>query len=168
MRTYPGDTQSQAKVFYPNLDAKSLTAPLARDSGWESYANLHLGYIQNVLHRCKPEVGIQKYLKFWKGGDIIPIDTVWRPDYKRFLSNLRKNKMISLDDLHELRNTLKNKSYTYINVKPGVGLEYCWAVPKGKPPTAAAFAPKLKTKIVEGLTAIGEKFQPATAATVGS
>lgn len=160
LRLYAGNTQHQAQAFYSALDPTNLLELHRRDENWGLWPGLHFGYIQqHLLDDCTPSGGIGRYLRFWKD-ETIAIKTVWKRNFRNFLSQLRREGMAEVSEIHQLKKVLDERNCPWMSMKPGVTIAFEWPAFAKRLPDVSTFAPQAKAKMIEALEACSQPFVP--------
>jgi len=161
MSLYPGDTMSQAKIFYEYLDLERFLA--LQDQGWEIGQNLHFSHIQKILHWSKLEINIKEYLNYWKNHmeKIAQVKRKEETDFKNYIDEMLVLNLINKEDEEALNELFNKSSRHHINPCPGVSLEYCWPLDKaGNLDGNKNFSEEVKRKIIEAFDVLHQSFIP--------
>jgi hypothetical protein len=118
----PGDTVSQAEVFYRDLNVNALHA-LTEE--WDCSANLHFSYISSNLVYSRPGVSFQKYVEFWQEHQEW-IRQVKEKEFDHLLDLLGHGDLLTDAARKEFAEKFSDTDRTYVNVCPGVSLHYRW------------------------------------------
>lgn len=143
---YPGDTTTQAKNFYKNLDIGVLSKLI--DEGWELKPLPHFSYIGTHLVFSNPQ-GDRKeplnYFKYWKD-NIEAICQYRESEFDELFKKLKKDKIITANDEEELKKEFVETNRDHINLVPGVKLFYKFPLKEAvKLDEEARFITQLKT-----------------------
>lgn len=126
LKIYPGDTISQARHFYKNVDTEAL---LQLTESWDIRSNLHFSHVSSNLvypGKIKDDDGLRSYFAFWKENS----DWIRRVNEGQFdvlLDVLTRHGFLQASG-HEKFNSKfveTNRSYTY--VCPGLSMTYRWS-----------------------------------------
>lgn len=150
---FPADIVTQARPFYSRVDPARLMALRANE--WTVKANLHFGNSwgqglhPNLTHQS---ADLSRYLKYWQahGSDIRRFDQseLWRQ-----IKKLRTEQILPREVPASAFDRLRKNAL--VDIRPGVRLTFQWSFPS-KLPSAAAFAPKVRSKIDEALRSWGD------------
>ena len=124
---WPGDTMTQAREFWPRVDAERLLELQAK--GWELWPNLHFSFIQTHLYWANTPLAVNEYIEFWKSGKM-EIAYLYRDDagsYRHNWDRLVAKGLISQNDVEPLEEKTTKKKYLQISMSPGLSISYTWS-----------------------------------------
>ena len=124
---WPGDTMTQAREFWPRVDAERLLK--LQDKGWELCPNLHFSFAQTHLYWANTPLAVNEYIEFWKSGEM-EIESLYRDDTGSYRHNwdcLVAISLISPDDVEPLEEKTTKKKYPQISMSPGLSISYTWS-----------------------------------------
>jgi hypothetical protein len=119
---HPGDTVTQARSFYANVDVDAL---LALTETWDCTTNLHFSHISKNLVYPNPEVSLASYLTFWTEHPNW-IRQVKESDFGELLGLLDDHGLMAESDRDAFRSKFETTNRSTANVCPGVSLHYRW------------------------------------------
>ncbi len=118
----PGDTVSQARSFYSDVDE---TALLELSEEWDCSTNLHFSHISTNLVYPIPEASFENYVRFWiEHRDWIR--QVKEDQFDELLDLLAVNGLLTAADRDEFVSEFMETNRSTVNVCPGVSLHYRW------------------------------------------
>jgi hypothetical protein len=122
LAVHPGDTVTQARSFYANVDVDEL---LALTEAWDCTTNLHFSHISKNLVYPNPEVSLASYLTFWTEHPNW-IRQVQETDFGALLSLLDDHGLMAESGREAFRSKFEATNRSTANVCPGVSLHYRW------------------------------------------
>lgn len=116
---YFGDTQSQAKAFYPkNIDVNSF-----QSAGWDIRPNFHLAYMTSNKVWFESD-DLERYLTYWNSNAHTLHQLPSHDSVKHFLSNLVKEGIILSGKEEVMQSAIYDTNMQGINVCPGLCFLY--------------------------------------------
>ena len=150
---------TQAREFWPKVDADRLLALQDQDKGWYLDPNLHFSFISTHLHWADTPLAVSDYIEFWKSGKM-EIESLYRDDagsYRHNWDRLVAKSLISRDDVEQLEGKTTQTNRGRISMSPGLGISYTWpAVQASQLDRDGAFVCEVKERIREATETWGE------------
>jgi len=162
LKMYPGDTISQARELYDQLDVTQIRKLV--DNGWSCQPNMHFTFMGTGLVWSQPDLSTQQYIEFWRTRQrsIQQEKRDLDGGFHGLFSSLREQHLITQSDLGELEENFQNTERGFINICPGLELTFGWNKElacelddRGK------FGEALENKIKEALRTWQQVMQPA-------
>jgi len=119
---HPGDTVSQARSLYSQVEADKL---LALPDEWDCSPNLHFAHMSQNLVYPSPKVSLRRYLKFWQEHQGW-IRQAKEDQFEELLDLLGSNGLLTETDRAEFESEFMETNRSTVNVCPGVSLHYRW------------------------------------------
>jgi hypothetical protein len=119
---HPGDTVSQARSLYSNVDTDAL---LGLTDEWDCSTNLHFSYISKHLVYPSSEISFEKYVEFWRD-HMDWIGKVNEESFGELLNLLERNRLMSETDRDEFKAKFFETDRSFAYVCPGISLHYRW------------------------------------------
>lgn len=148
----PGNTVSQARQLYDNLDVNALLK--LRDKGWTIDPNLHFSFMSSHLIWTDWNCTLEEYLDYWQQH----YDFIGRMDLdneKEVLAQLAIWKEANLlidDDIEKVREKFFRTNRTTMNVSPGLEMSYRWAASNSeKLDQQGKYVDEVKKKFLQAL-----------------
>ena len=117
---YPADTVTQARCFYDAVDKEAFLSL----EEWKVEPNLHFSFAQRHLIWAKTALETREYL------DRFPERSLYGPMiWDRLLplaDQWKREGLIMVEDLDEIRNLYENKNYPSLKVVPGFSVSREW------------------------------------------
>jgi hypothetical protein len=120
---HPGDTVSQARSLYSQVEIDEL---LALTGDWDCSTNLHFAHMSKNLVYPSPEVSLKEYLEFWKEHQAW-IRKVKEEQFGDLLDLLENNGLLTGTDREEFGMEFFETNRSTVNVCPGIGLHHRWS-----------------------------------------
>lgn len=124
---WPGNIMTQARAFWPRVDAKRLLA--LQNKGWELWPSLHFSFAQAGLYGANTPLAVNEYIELWKS-DEMEIEALYRDDtgsYRHNWEHLVAISLISPDDVEPLEEKTTKKNFPRIFISPGLAISYTWS-----------------------------------------
>lgn len=119
---FPGVTVSQAQQLYQRVNISKLQT---LGSSWELSSYLHFAFMSTNLVWANPAPSISDYLAFWQT-HVEWIRQWKRPEFRLLFDELRRNNLITPENVSELENLFTATARGHINVCPGIALLFKW------------------------------------------
>ena len=120
---YPGDTVTQARALYTQVEVDSL---LALTDEWDCATNLHFAHMSKNLVYPSPEVSLRRYLEFWQAHPDW-IRQVKEEQFDELLDLLERNGLLTETDRDDFETEFLETNRSTVNVCPGVSMHYRWS-----------------------------------------
>jgi hypothetical protein len=122
----PGDTVTQARALYSQVDISKLHA---LTDEWDCSTNLHFAHMSKNLVYPSPTISLREYLAFWQEHQGW-IRQVKEDQFDELLDLLKSNGLLTETDREEFEEEFFETNRSTVNVCPGVSLHYRWERPK--------------------------------------
>ena len=122
----PGDTVTQARALYSQVDISKLHA---LTDEWDCSTNLHFAHMSKNLVYPSPTISLREYLAFWPEHQGW-IRQVKEDQFDELLDLLKSNGLLTETDREEFEEEFFETNRSTVNVCPGVSLHYRWERPK--------------------------------------
>ena len=156
---YPGDTMTQAREFWSNVNAGRLLALQQQNTGWRLKPKLNFSYIATHLHRADTLLAVSEYIELWRSGEM-EITSLYRDDadsYRHNWDSLVAENLIAPNDVEPLEEKTTRTQRDRISMSPGLGISYTWsAVRASQLDRDGAFVCEVKERIREATETWGE------------
>ena len=154
---WPGDTMTQAREFWPKVDAEQLLE--LQDKGWHLKPNLHFSFMATHLHWADTSLTVDRYVELWKSGEM-EISSLY-PDnagsYRHNWDYLVAKDLISPADVKPLEKVTTQTNRDRISMSPGLGISYEWLVERAiQLDRDGAFVREVKERVREATETWGE------------
>ena len=123
---HPGDTVSQARALYSEVEIDEL---LALTGDWNCSPNLHFAHMSQNLVYPSPEVSLREYLAFWQEHQTW-IRQVKDEQFGDLLDLLESNGLLTGADREEFGAEFFETNRSTVNVCPGISMHYWWDRPR--------------------------------------
>ena len=125
LNLWPGDTMSQAAIFWQKVDAKNLLA--LQEKGWRLKPNLHFSFMATNLYWPNTLLNVSDYIQFWKSGRmeiaaLYPNSGSFRHNWEKLIAY----GLISPADVEQLEEVSTQTKRDRISMSPGLGVCYTW------------------------------------------
>tara|TARA_R110002049_G_scaffold183512_1_gene351465 strand:+ start:179 stop:1474 length:1296 start_codon:yes stop_codon:yes gene_type:complete len=125
---YFGDTQGQAKAYYPT----KVNIEKFRNKNWNVYGNFHLATVaSNLVYFQTEDVNLQKYIDYWNihGSNLKQIR-----EHQKLINYLEilHLKGIIPRNAGDLQEKILNTNIKNVNVCPGVGFIFRYPIAKAE------------------------------------
>ena len=155
---YPGDTMTQAKKFWPEVNTEQLLA-LQQNTGWRLKPKLNFSYMATHLHRATTSLAVAQYIELWQFGEM-EIVSLYRDDADSYSHNwdgLVAGDLISPNDVEPLEEKTTRTQRKRISMSPALDISYTWsAVRASQLDRDGAFVCEVKERIREATETWGE------------
>jgi hypothetical protein len=118
----PGDTVTQARALYSQVDISKLHA---LTDEWDCSTNLHFAHMSKNLVYPSPTISLREYLAFWPEHQGW-IRQVKEDQFDELLDLLKSNGLLTETDREEFEEEFFETNRSTVNVCPGVSLHYRW------------------------------------------
>ena len=159
---WPGDTMTQARALWPQMNVVRLKA-LGRPKSWEVSPNLHFSKIQRHFHWAdwtESRLKTDEYIDYWKGRHEREIRSCLPDESKSFRHHweaLYGQGLISAADVETLDEQTSGTNYPRISMAPGLSVQYTWSRSEAERLDArGAFAEEVRRRIREATETWGE------------
>lgn len=160
LELWPGDTMTQAREFWPKVDAAQLLE--LQDKGWHLKPNLHFSFMATNLHWARwadTSLTVDRYVELWKSGEM-EISSLY-PDnagsYRHNWDYLVAKDLISPADVKPLEKVTTQTNRDRIFMSPGLGISYEWLVERAiQLDRDGAFVREVKERVREATETWGE------------
>lgn len=154
LKMYPGDTVSQARELYDQLDVTQIQNLI--DIGWSCQTNMHFTFMGTGLVWSQPDLSTEQYIDFWlsKRRSIQQEKREADVGFHRLFETLQEQHLITQSDWTELEENFQNTERESINICPGLELTYGWTKELAcQLDDCGEFGETLKNKIGDALRA---------------
>ena len=154
LKLYPGDSVSQAREFYADVNADRFLG-LER-LGWKIRPNLHFAFIQKNMYWPKAQRSLARYLAFWSEKSAM-IQKWDREYFAELFDRLKLARQLLDEDVIELHTIFLESGRKSLNLCPGFELLYEWTLSEAVTLDAAgAFAARVRDTLHEAFQAWGQ------------
>lgn len=130
LEAFPGDTMSQARILYCNINKEYLFKLIASDpEGWTLEPNMHFSFQASNLVWTHVSISIEDYIDYWIK-NIENLRQIARSEFDTYFKQLEQIGLISNEDWDNINNKIINTNMQKINVCPGLGISYEWDINK--------------------------------------
>ncbi|WP_339725239.1 hypothetical protein [Maribacter stanieri] len=123
---YFGDTQGQAKAYYPTR----VNIIDFQEKGWLTYGNFHLATVASNLVYFHPE-DLDKYISYWNNHGKQLKQIRGRKNLIDYLDPLFQNRIIPRNDT-QLNDKILKTNIVNVNICPGIGFIYQYPLEKAE------------------------------------
>ncbi|APQ18784.1 hypothetical protein [Maribacter hydrothermalis] len=121
-----GDTQGQAKAYYPtNVNIKDF-----KEKKWIVYGNFHLATVaSNLVYFYPKGVDLEKYLTYWNNHGMHLRQVRGHENLTSYLDTLFQDGIIPRND-NQLEDKILKTNIVNVNICPGIGFIYQYPLDK--------------------------------------
>ena len=159
----PGDTVSQARSLYSQLDEDALLQ-LAEEPGCEIRPNLHFSHVGTNLVWTSRDADLPKsllaYVEYWKQnpGNIrqMPRDA---SNFQDLFAEFQQIGLISQEDVKELHKNFTNTERQHVRICPGIAVEFRWpsSTACSKDNHDDVLAKEIESRLLQALSVWGQE-----------
>jgi hypothetical protein len=120
---HPGDTVTQARPFYRQVDANAL---LGLQGEWACRPNLHFSFIQKNLVWTHRDIPLGEYIAYWQENPRW-IGQAKEKNFGTLLNEFQDSGLMTQADVEAFREHFLETNRTTANVCPGVSLRMRWS-----------------------------------------
>lgn len=123
-----GDTQGQAKSYYPT----NVSIKACQEENWLIYANFHLATVaSNLVYFYTEEKDLEKYISYWNENGAYLKQIRGHQNLKDYMEKLFREAIISRND-SDLKERIFKTNIMNVNICPGIGFIYPYPLEKAE------------------------------------
>lgn len=136
---HPGDTATQARPFYRQVDVDALVQ--LQNKGWTCRSNLHFGFASKNLAYPNARPPLADYVQYWRDDPSGWMGKVTEDDFDAMLGDLQAQGFLTDADRAGFESKFVDTGRTSADVRPGLTLHYRWPKAEAETLDAAGRAP---------------------------